>query len=587
MNIPHTPLAFFIFASKPYAKFAIPAVLVVIVAAIIGQSLPLFYKWIIEAIQAGDTKVALELGLLYPFVVFMESNIWRVSGFLGRNWIVNTKQYSNDLLVGYTLNHGHDYFSNRFAGALLNKVGNVVGGMETFVHDFLWTILGMMVSIVVTIYFLFSVDLAVGLLFVALIILLIVVNVVLMPGKQKRSRTQALLGSQLRGHIADMFGNASVIRQFTGKGDEMRALNQLSSTWRDAMSRSWGYSEWAQFLNSAILFVFFSLMMYVLISDWGGEAASVAELVFVLALITALTGRLIFIGRVLNGLAKTIGEVEEGLTDIMVPHEIVDTKRSEILDVRTGAIHWGSVSFEYGANKVFDDFNLTIAPGQRIGLVGSSGAGKSTFVSLLLRQYDLTSGAIMVDGQNIAAVTQDSLRQAIAVVPQEPALFHRTIRENIAYGKPDATDEEIIEVAKKAHAHDFINTLPLGYATLVGERGVKLSGGQKQRIAIARAMLKDAPILVLDEATSALDSESEVEIQKALHTLMAGKTVIAIAHRLSTLREMDRIIVLEQGRVVEDGTHDSLLTYGGTYARLWKHQAGGFLEEESTAAPAI
>jgi ABC-type multidrug transport system fused ATPase/permease subunit len=234
--------------------------------------------------------------------------------------------------------------------------------------------------------------------------------------------------------------------------------------------------------------------------------------------------------------------------------------------------------FDYQDNKVFQQLNLTIAAGQRLGLVGPSGAGKSTFVSLLLRQYDIESGSIEIDGQNIAEVTQDSLRAAIAVVPQEPALFHRTIRENIAYGKPDATDEEIIEVAKKAYAHDFITSLPLGYDTLVGERGVKLSGGQKQRIAIARAMLKNAPILILDEATSALDSESEVEIQKALHILMVGKTVIAIAHRLSTLREMDRIIVLENGAIAEDGTHDTLLTYGGTYARLWAHQAGGFLE---------
>ena len=200
-------------------------------------------------------------------------------------------------------------------------------------------------------------------------------------------------------------------------------------------------------------------------------------------------------------------------------------------------------------------------------------------MSLLLRQHELTGGAILIDGQNIATVTQDSLRSAVAVVPQEPALFHRSIRENITYGKPEATQDEVVSVAKKAQAHDFIMSLPEGYDTLVGERGVKLSGGQKQRVAIARAMLKDAPILILDEATSALDSESEVEIQKALHVLMNGKTVIAVAHRLSTLREMDRIIVLEQGKIIEDGTHESLKDAGGTYAKLWSHQAGGFINE--------
>lgn len=249
------------------------------------------------------------------------------------------------------------------------------------------------------------------------------------------------------------------------------------------------------------------------------------------------------------------------------------------LNITSGLIKWRNVTFEYGDNKVFNEFDLNIPSGQRVGLVGPSGAGKTTFVSLLLRQHDINKGEILIDGQNIAKVTQNSLRENIAVVPQEPLLFHRSIKENIAYGKPDATDNEIMTVARLARAHEFIKDLPKGYDTLVGERGVKLSGGQKQRVAIARAMLKDAPILVLDEATSALDSESEVAIQEALHKLMRGKTVVAIAHRLSTLREMDRIIVLEGGKIVEDGSHDSLLEHGGVYSRLWKHQAGGFLKE--------
>jgi ABC-type multidrug transport system fused ATPase/permease subunit len=263
----------------------------------------------------------------------------------------------------------------------------------------------------------------------------------------------------------------------------------------------------------------------------------------------------------------------------LADHEIKDVNDASELKVESGIIEWKNVSFEYGEKRVFDAFDLVIPSGQRVGLVGPSGAGKSTFVSLLLRQHDLSSGTVLIDGQNIAEVTQESLRENIAVVPQEPMLFHRSIRENIAYGKVGATDEEIMTVARLANAHDFIKDLSEGYDTLVGERGVKLSGGQKQRVAIARAMLKDAPVLLLDEATSALDSESEVAIQKALHKLMEGKTVIAIAHRLSTLREMDRIIVLENGKIVEDGSHAALLEYDGVYSRLWKHQAGGFLQE--------
>lgn len=285
----------------------------------------------------------------------------------------------------------------------------------------------------------------------------------------------------------------------------------------------------------------------------------------------------ITVGQALNRFIRDYGNIEEGLSEILIPHDITDAPGATPLTVTSGQIDFADVTFNHEAVGVFNNFNLSINPGQRVGLVGPSGAGKSTLVSILLRQHDIDSGVISIDDQNISLVTQDSLRQAIAVVPQEPALFHRTIRENIAYGKPDATEEGIIAVAKKAEVHDFVSLLPEGYDTLVGERGVKLSGGQKQRIAIARAMLKNAPILVLDEATSALDSESEVAIQKALHVLMEGKTVIAIAHRLSTLREMDRIIVLENGTITEDGTHDTLKSDGGTYDRLWGHQAGGFV----------
>jgi ATP-binding cassette subfamily B protein len=578
-EIPKAPLRFFFYISKPFKHWAILASLVVIVAAIVGQSLPLFFKWITEAVEQGDLDRALWLGLLFPVAVFVESVLWRLSGFLGMLWSNNVRRHSNDTLIEYTLEHGQTFFSDRFAGSLLNKTRNIIGGMETFVHDWLWSLLNVFVSIIVTYYFLFTVDWRLGACFIAFLAVLVVINMLLIPEKRRRSHTQAAIGSKISGRAVDLFTNASIVRQFVRHKEEISDIKSLSGDWYNAMQRSWVYSEFTQLLNGFILFLFFAGSVYFLISDWGGQSSSAAEVVFVIALISSLAGRLTFVGRVMTNFARTVGEVEEGLNEIVVSRDVVDAKSALPLTLLKSGIDFKYVNFEFGENKVFKDFNLTITPGQRVGLVGHSGAGKSTFVSLLLRQHDVTSGSIQIDGQDISSVTQDSLRQAIAVVPQEPLLFHRTIRENITYGKPGATDEEIIAVAKKAQAHDFISQLEKGYDTLVGERGIKLSGGQKQRVAIARAMLKDAPILVLDEATSALDSESEVAIQEALHTLMKGKTVVAVAHRLSTLREMDRIIVMENGQIIEDGTHDELSKAGGVYQRLWEHQAGGFLVE--------
>lgn len=576
-ELPSTPVRFFIFVSRPYLLWVVLAILLVTFASVLSQSFPLFYKWFIEAVEANNLDRALLLGLVYPLAMFIETILWRSSGLLAAKWSVNVMQRTNDELMSYVLGHGHTYFSNRFAGSLLTKVNNVVRAMDSFVQEFIWSILSTTISLLVTFYFLFTVDTKVALLFVLLVAVLLFINRLLIPERKRLSKAAAAATSELRGHMSDIFSNISTVRQFTGIDRELYRVGELSDKWTETQWRAWFNSERNQIINGFILFVFFASMMYVLVNNWGEGVTTTAELVFVIAIISSLVGRLIFIGRAMGHFARTIGEAEEGLSELVVPVDISDIPEAPLLKVADGKIVFEKVNFEYGENKVFKDFSLSIPAGQRVGLVGASGAGKSTFVSLLLRQHDIQSGAIFVDEQNIAEVTQDSLRQEMAIVPQEPLLFHRTIKENIAYGNPHATDEEIIAVAKKAQAHDFISALPQGYDTLVGERGVKLSGGQRQRIAIARAMLKDAPILVLDEATSALDSESEVEIQKALHFLMAGKTVVAIAHRLSTLREMDRIIVMENGSIIEDGTHETLKSAGGTYERLWEHQAGGFV----------
>jgi ATP-binding cassette subfamily B multidrug efflux pump len=295
----------------------------------------------------------------------------------------------------------------------------------------------------------------------------------------------------------------------------------------------------------------------------------------------------------LASLFEHVGTVQDGINTLAKPHRVVDRPDAQPLAVSRGEIRFEAVDFHYGrsadapgaAPRVVEQLSLTIRPGEKIGLVGRSGAGKSTIVNLLLRFYDIESGRILIDGQDIAAVTQDSLRAQVGMVTQDTSLLHRSVRDNILYGRPDAGDAQMVAAARRAEAHEFIQGLTdpkgrQGYDAHVGERGVKLSGGQRQRIAIARVMLKDAPILLLDEATSALDSEVEVAIQESLYRLMEGKTVVAIAHRLSTIAAMDRLIVLDKGRIVEEGDHRSLLSRGGIYARLWAHQSGGFLGED-------
>ena len=326
---------------------------------------------------------------------------------------------------------------------------------------------------------------------------------------------------------------------------------------------------------------------------WTQGTASVGAVAAATAMALRLNGISHWVMWEMAALFEHIGTVQDGINTLSRPQVVVDTPDAVPLAVTRGEIRFDHVNFAYGgALNVIDDLSLYIRPGEKVGLVGRSGAGKSTIVNLLLRFYDLSSGRITIDGQDIAHVTQDSLRAQIGMVTQDTSLLHRSVRENIVYGRPDATEEDLVAAARRAEADDFIAGLadPKGrraYDAHVGERGVKLSGGQRQRIAIARVMLKDAPILLLDEATSALDSEVETAIQKSLYRLMQGKTVVAIAHRLSTIAAMDRLIVLDRGRVVEEGDHKSLLAHGGLYARLWAHQSGGFFGEEDEAAIAV
>lgn len=584
-NTLKTPIRFIFHTSKPHKWWA----LIAIVTAGSAQVAGVFEIWAVSKLvddfaSAGGSSVQIDVllywGLVFLAILALSQILWRVSGFSGIKWVVETNATAYKQMYEYVVGHSHSYFVDRFAGSLSNKISNAVDGSTRLIERTLWGSWPEALSLLAIFILFTQIHWIIALVAVAVVCGLIMFNIWFVKKRRPHVVLYSAASSKLRGDGVDLLTNIAAARQYVRKDPELMRLDETIYDRVRKDFKQWFMGEWLMVSNSFIAFLLIGMvisMIYVLLQN---NLATAGNLVLVLMLLARMSHIFNMVGNMMNGFVRMYGEVEEGLEAIFLPYEVVDIPHAEKLVLKGGKIVWKDVYFRFGENGVFEHFNLTIQPGERVGLVGPSGAGKTTFVSLLLRQHDLDGGVICIDGQNIAEVTQDSVREQIAVVPQEPLLFHRSIRENIAYGKMDARDEEVIAVAKKAEAHDFVSELSDGYETLVGERGVKLSGGQKQRVAIARAMLKESPILILDEATSSLDSESEVAIQKALRELMGGKTVIAIAHRLSTLREMDRIIVLEKGKVVEDGTHKELVQANGTYARLWGHQAGGFLQDQ-------
>ncbi|MGN6157837.1 MAG: ABC transporter ATP-binding protein [Devosia sp.] len=406
------------------------------------------------------------------------------------------------------------------------------------------------------------------------------------------SSKQANARALMTGRIVDAYTNIPTVKLFSHSGREEAYAKEAME---EFLPTVYTQMRIATVLNAAIYLLNLALLASVFgigIGLWLNSAITPGAIAAAAALVLRLFGMSQWIMWELSALFENIGTVRTGMNAFALPHAITDRTGARVLANVRGDIRFDDVTFHYGKEAgVIDDFDLHIRPGEKVGLVGRSGAGKSTIVNLLLRFYDAEGGRVLIDGTDIATVTQESLRAQIGVVTQDTSLLHRSVRENISYGRPDATEDEIVAAAKLAEAHDFIQTLVdpkgrTGYDAHVGERGVKLSGGQRQRIAIARVLLKNAPILVLDEATSALDSEVEAAIQGQLQVLMRGKTVIAIAHRLSTIAALDRLVVIEQGRIVEQGTHAELLEVGGEYAKLWLRQSGGFLEPDADAPPA-
>lgn len=489
----------------------------------------------------------------------------------------------------YLLRQSVSFYQNDFAGRIATKV------MQTSlaVREAVMKLLDVMVYILV--YFgsmLFFVAEADARLVIPMLVWLacyIGMQFYFVPRLKKVSTIQADARSEMTGRIVDSYTNITTIKLFSHTRREEEYAKESMEVFLKPVYQQMRLVTWlnvsVQGLNYLLVFSVAALALWL----WAGSAITIGAIAIAVSLALRLNGMSQWIMWEVSSLFENIGTVADGITTLSQPASITDKPQAAQLQVSRGAIEFNDVSFNYGKNAtetgkppVLEQLKLSIKPGEKVGVVGRSGAGKSTLVNLLLRFYDVEKGQILIDGQNIAAVTQESLRQHIAMVTQDTSLLHRSVRDNIIYGKPDATDQEMIQATEQAEAAGFIADLTdpkgnTGFDAQVGERGVKLSGGQRQRIAIARVLLKNAPILILDEATSALDSEVEAAIQASLNKLMDNKTVIAIAHRLSTIAQMDRLIVLDKGHIVEQGTHNELIAKGGIYAQLWTHQTGGFI----------
>ncbi|MEL6921782.1 MAG: ABC transporter ATP-binding protein [Pseudomonadota bacterium] len=489
----------------------------------------------------------------------------------------------------YMLGQSFGFYQDEFAGRVATKVMQTSLGVRETVVKLVDVFIYVGVYFLGTLVLVATLDWMLAIPFILWLAFYIGTLAFFLPKMRLISERQSDARSIMTGRVVDSYTNIQTVKLFAHSNREedyaRDSMDQFLQTVHPQMRLVTWMNTCVDTSNSILLFVVGAMGIWA----WQTGSVTVGAVAVAVGLVLRLEGIAHWVMWETAGLFENIGTVEDGMRTISTRQSVVDAPDAKELVVTKGDILFDAMTFHYGKGEgVIEGLKLHVKPGEKVGLVGRSGAGKSTLMNVLLRLYDLEGGAIRIDGQDIAHVTQESLRQQIGVVTQDTSLLHRSVRDNIAYGRPDATDEEVIQAAKRANAHEYIKGLVdlkgrTGYDAHVGERGVKLSGGQRQRIAIARVFLKDAPILILDEATSALDSEVEAAIQESLHELMAGKTVIAIAHRLSTISSLDRLIVLDKGAVVEDGTHNELTVAGGLYADLWARQSGGFIDSGDVA----
>ncbi len=548
---------------------------------------PYVVKVILNRLAAGN-QADVFVDLLYPAMVYLTLHLgmtlsMRLYGyFVEIKMIPHMRKTIAQQAVDLLMEKSHTYYQNTFAGSLANKINNLTTSvpelLQCLIDKFFCNTLTLSIAIITL--WMTNVRFAI---FMFCWVALFLGSVLLFSKKFNHlSDAWAEIGSSLTGKFVDIFSNILPVRLFAKKRQERDDLNHSFQAAVDAEQKLYWAYFWLWVGYGGTFFIVQALNFYWLLRGRQEGWISIGDFALVLIINGAIVSELWSFAQVFSTFSKLYGRITQALRDILHAPAIEDAKDATTLVVTHGAIRFEQVRFGYPGNApLFENLTVTISPGEKVGLVGYSGGGKTTFVNLLLRLYDLTGGAIFIDSQDIRQVTQDSLRANIAMIPQDPSLFHRSLMENIRYGRLNATNREVIDAAKQADAHEFIMQLPQGYDVHVGERGVKLSGGQRQRIAIARAILKNAPILILDEATSQLDSITENHIQSGLWPQMEGKTTLVIAHRLSTLLKMDRILVFDQGNVIEDGSHAQLIARDGLYKTLWDAQVGGFLPSKS------
>lgn len=545
--------------------------------------LPFFYKRLFDGLADPARNNIATLVVILVWILAMHC-IARLGFFLAQfTESYGVAKVMSDLLdtcFKYLHGHSHGFFNNSFTGSLVRKATRYTRSFEDINDQIIWSIVPAFITLISSIFILGYRNIWLGIGVFLWSVAFIGVNYRFVLYKMRFDARRVEADTAVSGHLADTLTNHLNLKLFGGIEKEYSFFASLTDAWFRKQRKVWQLNAYSFSVQSLFMYALEFGVLYYALHMWRQGAFTVGDFVFLQGIVLQIGHQLWGVGRYLHAIYEGFANAGEMTEILLKGHDIVDVPGAKPLMAPAGVIDFDAVGFGYeeGESAIFNNFNLHIPSGHRVALVGSSGSGKSTLIKLLFRFADIQGGAIKIDGQNIAEVTQHSLRDALSLVPQESSLFHRSILENIRYARPEASVEEVMAAAKAAHCHEFIQRFPEGYETMVGERGVKLSGGERQRVAIARAILKDAPILVLDEATSSLDSESEQLIQDALSNLMKDRTTIVIAHRLSTIMQMHTIYVLDQGQVVEHGSHNELrLRENGFYRKLWDIQAGGFM----------